>query len=359
MKLFKSKVLSSLLTLALVIFTSGILGIQSANAATLSVMSDTMSRQKISTASSQVIRFTTPTTLTANQTMVITWPSDFTFTSAVFGDVTMTYGAAGTNTTCTIAAAPATGQTCGAVWSGTANRVLTLTMPSATWTTPIVATNIVIITIASTHELNPTTAGSYTISLTSASGADTGSVAVGIIGVGGTTDENEVITATVAPTLTFANDDSAIGFGTLSSSTQTYANAGATGTTSDTTANTLTIGTNAPSGYALTYSGLTLTGTPSGTITAIGGTGVGLNGTPGTSQFGISGAITGSGSMSTQYDHATPKFAFVGSGSAIPLASSAGAASDTVAMHYLANIASTTPAGSYTTTLTYIVTANF
>jgi hypothetical protein len=358
MKLLKSKFLSSFLIFTLVLAASGIFSVQYAQAGTLTVMSDTMSRQKISTASSQVVKFTVATTMVATQTITITWPSDFTNTAAVFGDVSMTYGASGTNTTCTIAATPAAGQQCGAVWSTTGNRLLTLTMPSATWTTPIVATNIVIITIASVHELNPTTAGSYTIALATSAG-DSGSLAVGIIGVGGTTDENEVITATVAPTLTFANDDSSIGFGTLSSTTQTYANAGATGTTSDITAHTLTIGTNATSGYSLTYNGATLTGTPSGTITAVGATGVGLNGTPGTSQFGISGTLTGTGAMSAQYDHATPKFAFV-AGAATALASyGSGGASDSIAMHYLANILPTTPAGSYTTTLTYIVTGNF
>ncbi|HEV7424574.1 MAG TPA: hypothetical protein VGO21_05330 [Candidatus Paceibacterota bacterium] len=357
MKLLHSRFVSIFLIIALVLVTAGVLPLEYAHAGSLSVMSDTMSREKISTASSQVIKFTVATTMVASQTITITWPSDFTNTSAVFGDVSMTYGAAGTNTTCTIAASATSGQTCGAVWSTTGNRLLTLTMPSAAWTTPIVATNIIIITIASTHELNPTTPGSFTISLATSAG-DSGSLAVPIIGAGGTTDENEVITGTVAPTLTFTNDDSTIGFGTFSSSVATYANGGATGTTSDVTAHTLAIGTNAPSGYSLTYNGPTLTGTPTGTISAVGATGVGLNGTPGTSQFGISGQLTGTGTMSAQYDHATPKFAFV-AGATTALSSSAGAASDSIGMHYLVNIPTTALAGSYTTTVTYIVTGNF
>lgn len=355
MRLLKSRFVSAFLIFTLALAASGIFSVNQAHAGVTSVMSDTMSRENISTASSQVIKFTVATTMTTSQNITITWPSAFTYSSPVFGDVSMTYGASGTNTTATIASSPSSGQTFGAAWSGTT--ILTISTPTSSWTTPIVATNIIIVTIASTHETNPSSAGSQTISLATSAG-DSGSLAVAIIGTGGTTDENEIITGTVAPNLTFSNDDSTIGFGNFSTSLQTYANAGGTGTSSDTAANTLTIGTNAPSGYSLTYNGATLTGTPSGTITAVGATGVGLNGTPGQSQFGISGALTGSGTMSTQYDHATPKFAFV-AGAATALASSAGAASDTIAMHYLGNIATTTPAGSYTTTITYILTGNF
>jgi hypothetical protein len=356
MRLLKSKFISSFLILTLVLVASGLMSLNYAHAGTLSPLSDTMSREKISTASTQVIKFTAATTMVAGQNITMTWPSAFTFTSPAYGDVSMTYGASGTNTTATMAAAPSSGQTFGAVWSG--SEVLTISVPTSSWTTPIIATNTIIITIASTHETNPGTAGTYTVSLASSAG-DSGALAVPIIGVGGTTDENEVITATVAPTITFTNDHSAIGFGTLSSSTQTYANSTATGSSSDTVANTLAIATNAPSGYTLTYNGATLTGVPSGTISAVGATGVGLNGTPGTSQFAISGTDTGTGSMSTQYNHATPLFAFV-PGTTTTLASyGSGPASDSIAMHYLANITSTTPAGSYSTNLTYIATGNF
>jgi len=355
MKLLKSKFVSSLLILALILVASNIFSVNYAQAGALSVMSDTMSQQKISTASSQVINFTVATTMVAGQNITVTWPSGFTYSSPAYGDVSMTYGASGTNTTATISSTTGTGQQFQAVWSGTT--VLTINVPTSSWTTPIVTGNKVIITIASTHEMNPSSAGTNTIALATSAG-DSGSAAVPIIGTGGNTDNLEVVTATVAPTITFTNDSSSIGFGTLSSTTQTYANSSATGTTSDTTAHTLAISTNAPSGYSLTYNGPTLTGTPSGTITAIGATGVALNGTPGQSQFGISGALTGSGSMSAQYDHATPKFAFV-AGAATALASSSGAASDSIAMHYLANISATTPAGSYTTTLTYVATGNF
>jgi hypothetical protein len=354
MKLSKFKFVSSFLIFALVLVASGFLSVNLAQAGTLSVMTDTMSQQKISTASSQVIKFTVPTTMVAGQNITVTWPSGFTFTSPVFGDVSMTYGASGTDTTATIGTTAGSGQAFGASWSG---QVLTIAVPTSSWTTPIVATNKIIITIASTHETNPSSAGSYTISLATSAG-DFGNVGVPIIGTGGNTDNLELVTATVAPTITFSNTSSSIGFGTLSSSAVRYANSAGTGSGSDVAAHTLSIATNAPSGYTLTYSGATLTGAPIGTITAVGATGIGLNGTPGTSQFAISGALTGTGTMSAQYDHATPKFAFV-AGTPTTLASSAVGASDSIALDYLANILATTPAGSYTTTITYIATGNF
>jgi hypothetical protein len=231
MKLLKSKFISSLLILTVVLVASNIFSVNYANAGVLSVMSDTMSQQKISTASSQKIVFTVATTMIAGQNITITWPSAFTFTAPVYGDVSMTYGASGTDTTATIAPTTGTGQQFQAVWSGTT--LLTINVPTSSWTTPIVSGNKVIITIASTDETNPSSAGSNTISLATSAG-DSGYVAVPIIGVGGTTDNLEVVTATVAPTITFTNDHSSIGFGTLSSTTQTYANSAGTGNSSDT-----------------------------------------------------------------------------------------------------------------------------
>src|SRR5258708_18636673 len=182
--------------------------------------------------------------MVAGQNITVTWLSGFTYTSPVFGDVSMTYGASGTNTTATIASSAGTGQTFGASWGGTTT--LTISVPTSCWTTAIVATNIIIITIASTHETNPSSAGSYTINLATSAG-DSGSLAAPVV-LGSTSSENETVTATVAPTITFSNSTNSIGFGTLSTSLQTYANSGGTGTSSDTTAHTLTIVTNASSG---------------------------------------------------------------------------------------------------------------
>ena len=351
---FLQKSTSFFIIFALVTFTYLPLFSKVANAAALTVLSDTMSRQKASTASSQVIRFTVATTMTASQTITVTWPTDFTNTAAVFGDVSMTYGASGTNTTCTIAASPTSGQTCGAVWSTTGNRLLTLTMPSATWTTPIIATNIVIITIASTHELNPTTTGSFTIALATSAG-DSASLAVAIV-AGTAADENVVVTATVDPTITFTNDDAAIGFGTLVTANARYATANAAGSGSDSVANTLVVATNAASGYTLTYSGATLT---AGTTIAAATITSDADGTPATSQFALGTALTGSGTVASGYNHATPDWKFVAGATTTLGSHTAAVSGDSYAMHYLANISASQAPGSYTTTITYIATGNF
>lgn len=175
-------------------------------------------------------------------------------------------------------------------------------------------------------------------------------------------ETNSVVTvsATVNPTLTFAVDDASIGFGVLTSSSAVYATADTSGSGVDTTANTLTVGTNATGGYAITYSGANLTSglntipTANGTTTIAGD----ANGTPGTAEWAISGALTGSGSMASGYNHATPDWKFVPSATTT-LASHTAPASDSIAMHYLANISATTPAGSYTTSITYIATGTF
>lgn len=166
------------------------------------------------------------------------------------------------------------------------------------------------------------------------------------------------ITATVDPTLTFSNDDATVGFGTLTSANARYATSDTNGTaTANTTAHTLTIGTNAPSGYTLTYNGALLT-SGSNTIAAATITGD-ADGTPGSAQFALDATVTGTGTASSGYERASNNYNFV-AGSATQLASaSAPVSSDTVAVRYIANIAASQAAGSYSTNLTYVVTGNF
>jgi hypothetical protein len=161
-----------------------------------------------------------------------------------------------------------------------------------------------------------------------------------------------------APSITFTNTDSSIGFGALSSISVTYANGAGTGSITDTVAHTFTITTNAVSGYTLTYLGPTLT---SGSKTILVGTNLGTGGTAGQSQFAMSGTLTGTntGAMQTSYNHATPKWTYV-AGATTVLASSTGpVTSDTINMQYEANILPTTSTGDYTTTITYLLTGNF
>ncbi len=324
-----------------------------AEAASLTTLSDTMSSLKISTASSHTIRFTTPTGATDNtDTIIITFPSDFNFTSKAINTVTFTHGATtGAETTETLAASPSA-SAWGAVFSGTQNRVLTLTAPSdGTGAAALAPGDKVILTYDNTNSTNPSSASTYTISISGTFG-DTGSIMVQTL-----TDDQVVVSATVAQTLTFSISDNSIGFGTLSSSAARYATGDEAGTGSETEAHTLAVATNAASGYTTTVKGATLT-SGANTITAIGGSNTASS--TGTEQFGLRLTATG-GSGTVTAPYAASGFAYAADASTASqvASSSTSSATTTYSVRYLANIAGSTDSGAYTATLTYVTTANF
>lgn len=175
------------------------------------------------------------------------------------------------------------------------------------------------------------------------------------------TNATVTITASVSPTLTFSNDDPTIGFGTLSSSTGRYANGAGTGSAAPTrvTAHTMLIGTNAPTGYTLTYNGATLT--HSNAVDTIPGADINgdADGTQGSSQFALAGTETGGGAMVAGYDAATPNWDFIPSTVTSIATATAATSSSSIAMEYLANISAGQAAGNYSTTLDYVVSGNF
>jgi len=183
---------------------------QAANG-TLSVLSDTMSRLKKSSNSSHLINFRTSVAVSAaSDTIAITFPSDFNLTSSAITDITFTHGAStGAETAETLAATP-DGTNWGAVFSGTQLRVLTLTTPTdGTGAAALAANNYVIITYASTHVVNPTTAGSYLVRIAIA-GANTANGSINVVIVD---DDQVAVTATVDASLVFTISANAIGFG--------------------------------------------------------------------------------------------------------------------------------------------------
>ncbi len=147
----------------------------------------------------------------------------------------------------------------------------------------------------------------------------------------------------------------------FSTSATTYANSAGTGTTTEpTNAHSITAGTNGTSGYSIALSGATLT-SGANTIAAIpGGTAAAL--TTGSAQFGVrTTASGGTGTVSAPFNGSSGNYGFGTS----PLvnatfATAAGAsATTTYNVNYAANISTLTPAGSYATTLTYAITANY
>jgi hypothetical protein len=319
-----------------------------ANAAALTGISDTMSNETISASSSHLLKFTTPTGISASQTFVITFPSGFNFTSKTISTLTMKYGVTtGLENTLTLAAS-ATAANWGAVFSGTNNVTLTLTAPSSSNTIP--AGNVVTLNYDSTNSVNPSSAANYTITLGggASTAADSGSVTVPII-----TNSQVAVSATVPQSLTFSLGANTVALGTLSSS------AAVTGS------HTMTMATNGTSGASIVVTGVTLT-SGSNTIAACAS---GCTSSAGTAQFGLNLAANTTPSVGAAPSGTAPigtvaanygtvnSFRFV-SGEAV--ASATGPVNTTTyTVSYLTNIAGITPAGSYSTSLTYNATANF
>ena len=336
--------------MAILLFVS-VYPIHTAQAASLTALSDTMSSSKVSTLSSHALRFTTPTGASdSTDTIIITFPADFNFTSKAISTVSFTHGAStGAESTETLAASPSA-SAWGAVFSGTQNRILTLTAPTdGVGSAAVAASDKVIITYDSTNSTNASTPASYAVAISGTFG-DTGNITVNIL-----SDDQVSVSATVAQSLTFSISDNTIEFGTLSSSAAVYAD-NAAGNASETEAHNMIVGTNAANGYTMTLSGSTLT-SGSSTITAIGSSNTASS--AGTEQFGVRmSASGGTGTVSAPY--AAAGFAFDSAAFPDQVASATGASANTTySARYLANITANTEAGSYTSTLTYVATANF
>jgi hypothetical protein len=160
--------------------------------------------------------------------------------------------------------------------------------------------------------------------------------------------------------LTFSISDNSVGFGTLLPGGSRYATGDTLGASTDVAnAHTISVATNASSGYVVYLLGSTLTCSACGgaTITAIGGTAVAPS--IGTEQFGIRAVVSsGSGSVSGPYN--TANWALDTAAFPDTFATGAGDEVTTVfGLRYLSNIASNSESGSYTANLTYVVTATF
>jgi hypothetical protein len=187
---------------------------------------------------------------------------------------------------------------------------------------------------------------------------DTGSFAIDFVA-----DETVNVTAVVDPSITFAISDTAIGFGTLTTANARFATADAAGSDTDSAAaHTLTVATNATSGYAITYLGATLTsGADTISVATVSND---ADGTPGVAeQFAMGFSAADNATIAAGYDHnATPgnrDWNFVAA-TTTTIASEAGPTdSEAISAFYLANVVGSTEAGNYSTNIAYIATATF
>lgn len=323
-------------------------GVQVAYAASLTTISDTLSSQKKSTLANHDIQFTTPTGVASGQTIIITFPSDFSIAAAMdFTDIDVLDDGANV----TLAASPS-----GATWGAVRTSATVITLTNGT--TAVGAGSVIRIKIGTnaTNQstgvrqiTNTTTAGSKVIAI-SGTFTDTGNITVQILD-----DDQVAVTATVPQSLTFSISDSTIEFGTLSSSDDTFAD-DVGGNATEVAAHTIVVGTNAANGYTMTLNGNTLT---SGSFT-IATTSAATASTVGSEQFGLRlSASGGSGSVVAPYSTAS-QYAFDSLNFPDQIAFSGSASADTTySAYYIANISAATEAGSYSATLTYSATANF
>ncbi len=340
---------------------SFILQIQTVYAASLSSLSDTQSTLKISQLSDHTIQFVTPTGISAGQSISITFPSGYatgTFNVNNFDLATSTSATCSGFADALLVSGAASGiswgvtQATGTIYitSGTAvipaNRCVQIQIGSNSW---YQASGTAQIT-------NPSSANTYAISLVA--GSDNGTITQNII-----TDDTVVISATVQQTISFSISTTTIYFGTLGAGAVKYASSTNTsGDTVETIAHTLSMATNAPSGYTISVRGQTLTSqqNASNTINAIGGTAA--SSTASTEQFGIRATSSGGtgATVSSPYNFTTSYGYAATATTSSTLASGSSATNPTTfGLRYIANIASLTEAGSYVASLVYVATANF
>ena len=262
----------SVFTIIALVFV--LVGPQITNAASLSGISDTMSREAQSTASTHLIKFKTPSAISASGTIAITFTS---FTGTIAStDVQVCHGATTglENGTPTLTGGPTCGNnetingTGGAstVWKAVGGvGTVTLTAPTGTMTYPIVANNFVTIYILATNITNPSSANSYAVSITNSNG-DSGSTTVPILAndqIGVSASVNESLSFSINASTNNTGTATTVPLGTLT----TAAPSGSNGTLPSIWAN---LSTNATGGMAVTVvsanGALKSTSTPADTI---------------------------------------------------------------------------------------------
>ena len=342
----KIRFVTSLYLVAALIALTG--GVQVAYAASLTALSNTLSSQKISTLANHDLQFTTPTGVASGQTIIITFQSDFSIAAAMdFTDMDVLDD--GVNVT--LAASPS-----GATWGAVRTSATVITLTNGT--TAVGAGSVMRIKIGTnaTNQstgvrqiTNTTTNGSKTVAMTGTF-TDVGTTTVNIL-----TDDQVAVTATVDQSLTFSISDNTIGFGSLSASAACFAQGTAGCSASEVEAHNIIVGTNAGSGYSMTVNGTTLT---NGAFT-IATTSANTASTVGSEQFGLRMTATG-GVGAVVAPYAAAGYAFDSLNFPDQVAAATGASANTTySVRYIANIASNTEAGAYTSTLTYVTTANF
>ncbi len=363
------KFATSLFVFVFIVTATGIITLlpSKAMAASVTNATATLGRIEASTAnSSGTVQFATPTGIqVGGDTIILTFSADFTLAAEDVNNFDVELGDSATCSSAVytdeVVATTASATDWGVDVTG---NVITLSPETDQTLTAGFCMRLVwgtAATTGATGSASTVTNGSAddddTIVFTGGFG-DTGTIAIDIIA-----DDSVNITATVSPTITFTISDVAIGFGALDATAARYATADATGTgvlPGDTTgAHEMTIATNAASGYSITYFGATLTsGANTINVATIASD---ADGTPASEQFALGIDDNGGNvTIASAYELAgTNSYAFVAGTTTTIASETIATATETIDVQYIANIATTTEAGSYSTDVTYIATGNF
>jgi len=208
-------------------------------------------------------------------------------------------------------------------------------------------------TVGFSSVTNPSATNStFFVRITTYSGSNwsTGPLDTGVVAA--STAGQITVNATVDEALTFTLSAATVSLGTLT-----------TGTTGKDGTTTMVASTNGGTGYSITYTGNSLT-SPSGALPAYsssassaGTAGFGFNLMANTTPS-VGSAVSGSGTGTPFTGYSTANQYTFNSGDKVASASAA-TNSNTYTISYVANIAGSTPAGAYTTTLNYVATPNF
>ncbi|MBD3238483.1 MAG: hypothetical protein GF332_02500 [Candidatus Moranbacteria bacterium] len=309
------------------------------------------------TAADHEIQFTTPTgAADTTDTITVTFPTGFDLTTIGFADMDLSYGATGTETDATLAAAPGAG-----AWGATVSgQIITFQYPSSGGTA-VAAGDVVIIEIGT----NAASGTNQIVNLNSVgtAGADEGDNQIlsiggtfgdsGQIALGLTNDDQVYVEGRVNQQLEFDLNENICNLGELTAST--------TGVCSV----TFNASTNASSGMVVSYSGTTLTNAASDTITAISNT----TSTQGTEQFGLNLKANTTPAIGAEITGTAPILAAAGNYATADtfdfvtgdtVANSTAGINDSLAtVSFMANVASLTEPGIYSTDLTFIATGTF
>lgn len=351
----------SFLSIISVVAVTSFVQVDFAYAAALNTLSDVQSSIKVSALSDHTIQFVTPSGLTAGQSIDLVFPGAYTMGTFNVNNVDF---ATSTSASCagfsdaTLAASPS-GQTWGVAQSGQ-----TITITSGTAVIPAnrciqvrIGSNATFGATGVSQIANPASANYYSLLLGGTYG-DTGTITTNIIN-----DDAVVLSGTVSQSLTFSISTSTLYFGILSSSGAKFASStDGSGASTEVIAHTFTVATNAPSGYAITVRGQTMTSmqNAANTINVIGT--ANASSTPGTEQFGIRATVSGgSGFAITSTYGAASSYGFdaTATSSSLFATGSGATAPSTYSLRYVTNIAPLTEAGIYAANLVYVAAANF